>query len=99
MRFVNLPLSVFAASEYVLNSNVFGSNYQLPLIGLSCGSGASHISECQFHNQTSNCNHKRTAGIICKGILISVTIHMLYIGISIIVLYIHQVECMVIIHD
>ena len=55
-----------AASEYVLRS-VFGSNYGLPLVGLSCESGASNISQCQFYNQTSNCNHKRTAGIICKG--------------------------------
>ena len=58
-----------AASEYVSGS-VFGSNYQLPLVGLSCGNGASHIGECQFYNQTSNCNHKRTVGIVCKGNLI-----------------------------
>jgi hypothetical protein len=56
------------ASEYVLRSAFAnGSNYRLPLIGLSCESGVSHISECQFYNQTSGCNHKRTTGIICKG--------------------------------
>ena len=58
-----------AASEYVSGS-VFGTNYRFPLVGLSCGNGASHISECQFYNQTSNCNHKRTIGVICKGNLI-----------------------------
>ena len=59
-------LFVHTASEY-LSGSPFGSNYQLPLVGLSCSSGASNISECQVITQTTSCNHQRTIGVFCKG--------------------------------
>lgn len=54
-------------SEY-LSGSPFGTNYQLPLVGLSCSSRANNISQCQLYNQTRYCNHRRTIGIFCKGI-------------------------------
>ena len=54
------------ASEY-LSDSPFGSNYQLPLVGLHCSSSASNISECQISTQKEYCNHRRTVGIFCKG--------------------------------
>lgn len=59
-------LNYFAAPEY-LSGSPFGTNHQLPLVGLSCNSGATNIGECQFYNQTNTCNHERTVGVFCNG--------------------------------
>jgi hypothetical protein len=61
-----MPPPFYAVFEF-LSGSPFGSNYQLPLVGVSCRSGASNISECRIYNQTSYCNHRRTVGVLCKG--------------------------------
>ena len=66
-----------AVLEY-LSGSPFGSNYQLPLVGVYCNSGASNISECQLYNQTNPCNHQRTVGVFCKGNLGKVLYSMPY---------------------
>ena len=53
-------------SEYISGSP-FGSNYQLAILSLSCGVGATNVSECRIRNQTSSCDHRATIGVVCKG--------------------------------
>ena len=75
----------YAAFE-LLSGSPFESNYQLPLVGVSCNSGASNISECQLYNQTNNCNHQKTVGVLCKGkVLYNYKIRLIW--------YMHATAC------
>ena len=49
----------------------FESNYQLPIVRISCGTGVTNISECQFTTRLhyySDCSHRNSIGIYCQGI-------------------------------
>ena len=59
-------LQLYHSGTDYISGSPFGSNYQLPIVGLSCGAGAANISECQTYTQTSTyCNHRTNMGVIC----------------------------------
>ena len=61
------PHPIHSGTEYIPGSQ-FGSNYQLPIVELSCGTEVTNIGECQIHTQTgANCNHRTNMGVVCGG--------------------------------
>ena len=60
------PHSKYIGSEYVSGSP-FGSNYQLPIISVSCSIRNSNLSQCSFFTQLSSCNRRNNIGIHCTG--------------------------------